>query len=321
MNTNAQFAEIDRLKSRLDSLRPLPEYTVRTLHEQQVLEWTYHSNAIEGNTLTLKETKVVLEGITIGGKSMREHFEVINHKEAIDYVEAIVGGQEDLSEWQIKSIHHLVLKNIDDRNAGKYRQENVVIAGAEHVPPDFLKVSEAMAALIDWYREATSSLGSDADVANPLPSGEGRVRESKQDLPPLNQLFGIDSFGVEGQAFRFKSPHPGPLPEGEGVNSASLVLHPVECAARLHVDFVGIHPFVDGNGRTSRLLMNFELMRRGYLPVIIPVEQRLSYYDALDHAHTRGDYEPFIELVAGLEQATLQRYLRVILGDAAGTVL
>jgi Fic family protein len=253
MNTNARFAEIDRLKARLDSLRPLPEHTVRTLHEQQVLEWIYHSNAIEGNTLTLKETKVVLEGITIGGKSLREHFEVINHKEAIDYVEAIVGGQEDLSEWQIKSIHHLVLKNIDDRNAGKYRQENVVISGAEHVPPDFLKVPEAMATLIDWHQEA-------ADV------------------------------------------------------------HPVACAAQLHGDFVGIHPFVDGNGRTSRLLMNFELMRRGYLPVIISVEQRLSYYEALDLAHTRGNYEPFIELVAGLEQATLQRYLRLILGNA-GTVL
>jgi len=108
-----KFIEIDQLKTQLDNLRPLPENTVRTLHEQQVLEWTYHSNAIEGNTLTLKETKVVLEGITIGGKPLREHFEVINHKDAIDYVEAIVSGQEALDEWQIESIHHLVLKNID----------------------------------------------------------------------------------------------------------------------------------------------------------------------------------------------------------------
>jgi Fic family protein len=248
MTIAARFAEIDRLKSRLDSLRPLPEHTVRTLHEQQVLEWTYHSNAIEGNTLTLKETKVVLEGITIGGKPLREHFEVINHKEAIDYVEAIVQNQEALSEWQIKSIHHLVLKNIDDRNAGQYRQENVVIAGAEHVPPHYIKVPAAMGGLMAWY-------------------------------------------------------------------SRSSELHPVECAARLHVDFVGIHPFVDGNGRTSRLLMNFELMRRGFLPVIIPVEQRLAYYDALDTAHTRGDYSLFIELVANLEQATLERYLRIVQGN------
>lgn len=248
MNINALFSEIDHLKTRLDSLRPLPAHTVRTLHEQQVLEWTYHSNAIEGNTLTLKETKVVLEGITIGGKPLREHFEVINHKDAIDYVEAIVGNQEELSEWQIKSIHHLVLKNIDNKNAGTYRQENVVIAGAEHLPPSFLKVPEAMTALIDGYQQTQK-------------------------------------------------------------------LHAVECAARLHVDFVGIHPFVDGNGRTSRLLMNFELLRRGYLPVIIAVEQRLQYYDALDTAHTRGDYAPFIELVANLEKSTLARYLRVILGE------
>ena len=194
-------------------------------------------------------SEVVLEGITIVGKSLREHFEVINHKEAIDYVEAIVQGLDGLSEWQIKSIQHLVLKNIDSKNAGIYRQENVVIAGAEHLPPHFLKVPEAMTALIDGYQKT------------------GQV-------------------------------------------------HAVECAARLHVDFVGIHPFVDGKGRTSRLLMNFELMRRGYLPVIISVEQRLSYYEALDTAHTRGDYAPFIGLVADLEQATLKRYLRVILGDA-----
>ncbi|MCD2452001.1 MAG: Fic family protein [Methylicorpusculum sp.] len=266
MNVAIRFAEIDRLKSLLDSLRPLPEHTVRTLHEQQVLEWTYHSNAIEGNTLTLKETKVVLEGITIGGKPLREHFEVINHKEAIDYVEAIVQNQEGLSEWQIKSIHHLVLKNIDDRNAGQYRQENVVIAGAEHLPPDYIKVPEAMAGLMDWYQKVTGD---------------------------------------------FDSPSPQPSPAGEGV----LPMHPVECAARLHVDFVGIHPFVDGNGRTSRLLMNFELMRRGFLPVIIPVENRLAYYNALDTAHTRGDYGLFIELVVTLEQATLERYLRIVQGS------
>ena len=115
---SALLTEIDQLKSQLDALRPLPEHTVRTLHEQQVLEWTYHSNAIEGNTLSLKETKVVLEGITIGGKSLNEHFEAINHREAITYVESIVSGKEPLSEWQIKNIHQLVLKNIDARMPG-----------------------------------------------------------------------------------------------------------------------------------------------------------------------------------------------------------
>jgi Fic family protein len=245
MDINNQLNEIDHLKSMLDGLRPLPEHTLRTVHEQLVLEWTYHSNAIEGNTLTLKETKVVLEGITIGGKSMREHFEVINHKEAIDYVEAIVQGQEKLSEWQIKSLHKLVLKNIDDRNAGKYRQENVVIAGAEHVPPDFFSIPSAMADLITNY-------------------------QIKQNL------------------------------------------HPLELAGWLHVDFVGIHPFVDGNGRTSRLLMNFELMRQGYLPVIIPVDRRLEYYEALDVVHTRAEYGQFFELVADLELVALKRYLQLL---------
>jgi Fic family protein len=96
----------------------------------------------------LKETKVVLESITIGGKSLREHFEVINHKEAIDYVEAIVSGLEVLDEWQIKAIQQLVLKNIDSKNADAYRQENVVITGAEHSPPNFLKVPERMAGRI-----------------------------------------------------------------------------------------------------------------------------------------------------------------------------
>lgn len=125
------FSTIDDLQDKLNSLRPLPTNTIKSLHEQFVLEWTYNSNAIEGNTLTLKETKVVLEGITIGGKSMREHFEAINHKEAIDYVEAVVAQEESFSEHLIKSIHQLILKGIDTANAGIYRTENVLISGAD----------------------------------------------------------------------------------------------------------------------------------------------------------------------------------------------
>ena len=245
---SALLTEIDQLKSQLDALRPLPEHTVRTLHEQQVLEWTYHSNAIEGNTLSLKETKVVLEGITIGGKSLNEHFEAINHREAITYVESIVSGKEPLSEWQIKNIHQLVLKNIDARNAGRYRQQNVVIAGASHTPPNFLHLPQAMTALMTWYQGAAN-------------------------------------------------------------------LHPLQRAARLHVDFVGIHPFVDGNGRTARLLMNCELMRSSYLPAIIRVEQRLAYYDALDTAHTTQNYAPFLQLIAEQERETLRHYLSIIQRD------
>ena len=238
------FETIDDLKQQLDALRPLPKHSVQSLHEALVLEWTYHSNAIEGNTLTLKETKVVLEGITVGGKSMREHFEAINHKEAIEWVESVVAKDEPFSERLLKSIHQLVLKNIDDSNAGRYRQENVMIAGAEHTPPDHLHLPALMAELVQGYQQ--------------------------QDC------------------------------------------HPVERAARLHVDFVGIHPFVDGNGRTARLLMNFDLMTSGYLPVIIKTEHRLAYYEALDKAHTTQHYQDYIAMVVAAQEEALKRYLSIV---------
>ena len=111
-----------------------------SLHEKLIVEWTYNSNAIEGNTLTLSETKVVLEGITIGGKSMAEHLETINHREAILFVEDLVANDESLTEWNIKNIHALILKEIDNQNAGKYRTENVVISGAEHMPPKHYEI-------------------------------------------------------------------------------------------------------------------------------------------------------------------------------------
>jgi len=238
------FTEVDQLKQKLDELRPLPSHTLKSLHEQLVLEWTYHSNAIEGNTLTLKETKVVLEGITIGGKSMREHFEAINHKEAIEYVESLVSGDEPLNEYTIKSIHQLILKNIDGPSAGVYRKENVVISGAKHIPPNHLLVQEQMEQLIKDYQHFSG--------------------------------------------------------------------HPIERAARLHVDFVKVHPFVDGNGRTARLLMNFDLMKSGYLPVVIKAEDRLTYYEFLDNAHTKLTYQSFIELVAQQEAEALRTVIRLI---------
>jgi Fic family protein len=226
------FHALDRLKARLDARRPLPAPVVRNLHDELVLRWTYHSNAIEGNTLTLLETKVVLEGITVGGKRLREHFEAINHRDAILYVEDIVQRAEPLSEWQIRSLHRLILKNIDDDHAGRYRPWNVTIAGARHVPPDTLVVAEQMAALMGRY------------------------------------------------------------------GSTWTTLHPVERAARLHIDFVGIHPFVDGNGRTARLLLNLELLKAGFPAIVLPVERRLAYYEALDTAHVEGDAGPFTALVA-----------------------
>src|SRR5699024_4284724 len=181
----------------------LPQHTLRTLQEKLFIESTYNSNAIEGNTLTLNETKVVLEGIKIGGKTLCEHLEVINHQEAIFFVEEIVKDEEPLSEWQIKNIHRLVLKGIDDSGAGVYREEQVFISGAKHVPPVAILIPEKMGDMINWYKN-----------------------------------------------------------EGSHLNA-------IERGAMLHAIFVGIHPFVDGNGRTARLLLNLELMKDGYPPVII----------------------------------------------------
>ena len=224
------FTNIDLLKEKLDKYRPLPNAAIRNLHEDLVLRWTYNSNAIEGNTLTLKETKVALEGITIGGKTLREHFEAINHREAIYFVDELVQTAENLSEWQIKSIHQLILKNIDDENAGQYRSINVTIAGADHFPPDFIQVPQRMEQFIYKYQNDT--------------------------------------------------------------------YHPVERAARIHCEFVKIHPFIDGNGRTARLLMNLELMKSGYPAVVLPIERRLVYYETLDLAHVKGNYEPFLSLIS-----------------------
>lgn len=240
------FEEIDRKKALLDTKRPLPKYTLMSLREKLLLEWTYHSNAIEGNTLTLHETKVVLEGITIGGKTMREHLEVINHRDAITYVEEIVQSKEPLSEWQIKNLHRLILKGINDEYAGIYRDQQVFISGAKHKPPAPYQIKEEMEKLMNWYEH-----------------------ETKQ-------------------------------------------MHPVTRGAMLHAIFVGIHPFIDGNGRTSRLLLNLELMKYGFPPIIIKVENRLNYYEALDKSHIKLDYEDFIRIVAKEVEDSIDLYLSAI---------
>jgi Fic family protein len=236
------FSAIDRIKATLDQQRPLDPAIVRNLREDLILRWTYHSNAIEGNTLTLRETKVALEGITVGGKTLREHLEAVNHRDAILLLEDIVQQAEPLSEWTIKSLHQLILKGIDDDNAGRYRTVNVRIAGASHLPPDQVVVPELMEQFIQWYR------------------------------------------------------------------TEAMALHPVERAARVHSDFVKIHPFVDGNGRTSRLLMNLELMKAGYPAAVLPVESRLEYYEALDADHSQGIKEPFVQLIAGIVRDSFKPY-------------
>ena len=240
------FEKVNDKKAILDAARPLPAYTLKSLREKLFLEWTYNTNAIEGNTLTLNETKVVLEGITVGGKTLREHLEIINHRDAITYVEEIVQKSESLNERQIKNLHQLVLKGIDDEYAGRYRDQQVFIAGAKHTPPAHYLIEEKMEQMMNWY-------------------------------------------------------------QNEGIN-----LHPARRGAMLHAIFVGIHPFIDGNGRTSRLLLNLELMKDGFPPVIIKVENRLAYYEALDKAHTTEDYDEFISLVEGEVEDSLDLYLKAI---------
>ncbi len=240
------FEKLNKLKTKLDTYRPLSTKILQNLHEDLVLRWTYHSNAIEGNTLTLQETKVVLEGITIGGKLLREHFEAINHKEAIFFIEAQAQKDESLSEYNIKQIHSLILKNIDDANKGAYRKTNVIISGAEHKPPQSFEVPPKMEQFIKEY------------------------------------------------------------------NAKKKMLHPVELASFVHIEFVGIHPFIDGNGRTSRLLMNLELIKAGFPPVVIRVEDRLEYYKALDTAHTTGDNRLFLALMENVVEKSFEPYFYVL---------
>lgn len=239
------FDKVDELNKRLNSKRPISKETLKSLKESINLEWTYNSNGIEGNTLTLRETQVVLEGITVGGKSLKEHLEAINHEQAILFLDDLIEDKEPITEWNIKNIHQLVLKKIDDDNAGKYRNENVKKKGATHIPSDYLIVPELMGKLIINYEDWKK-------------------------------------------------------------------YHPIIRAALLHGELVKIHPFVDGNGRTSRLVMNLSLMNSGYLPVIVKKEKRLEYYNALDKAHTTGDYTDFVKLVNELEIEMLNKYLELL---------
>lgn len=158
MTEKNEFHQIDDLKKLLDSYRPLPLDTVESLQKAFAVEMTYNSNAIEGNTLTLTETKVVVEdGITIGGKTVKEHLEALNHYEAIEYVESIV-GTEEISEETIKNIHYLVMKGIDKEFAGKYRMANVVISGSGHIPPNYMQAPMDITSMLAWYNEAKDYL-------------------------------------------------------------------------------------------------------------------------------------------------------------------
>lgn len=238
------LAEIDALKTRFDAARPLPEATRRSLREDWEVLHTYHSNAIEGNTLTLGETKaILLDGITISGKPLREHLEAVNHREAMRLMERMATQDKPLDEAEILELHRTILTGIQSDDAGRYRSVRVRVAGSSHIFPNPLKVPELMHGLV-------------ADIN-------------------------------------------------------ALDVHPVIRAARAHYGLVAIHPFVDGNGRTARLLMNLLLLRAGYPPALLPVETRGRYYDVLEAANA-GDLEPFEIFIAEAVEASLQRVLEVV---------
>lgn len=148
---------IHRKKAELDGLRPLPYIALKNIRESMTLEWTYNSNSIEGNTLTLQETKMVIEeGFTIKGKSLREHFEAVNHQDAIDFVRSLVSDNYILTDADILTVHGLVLQKIEKDFAGRYRNSGVRISGANFVPPNALKIDDFMVELVDWAK--TSAL-------------------------------------------------------------------------------------------------------------------------------------------------------------------
>lgn len=207
---------IDSKKKELDSRRPLTKGEMERLTEEFIVENTYNSNAIEGNTLTLRETDLVLRGLTIDKKPLKDHMEVVGHKEAFEFVSELVKDKVPLSESIIKQIHYLVLADKrEDR--GVYRRVPVRIMGAKHEPVQPYLIAPCMEKLLQSYRESTE--------------------------------------------------------------------HIIPCLARFHIEFEGIHPFIDGNGRTGRLLINLELMKAGYPPIDIKFADRISYYSAFDEYH------------------------------------
>lgn len=247
---NKLLAEADTLKGRLSSLRPLPKEALRKIEDAWSIEYTYESNRIEGNTLTLQETNLVVnEGVTIAGKSMREHLEAINHAEAVAYIKDIAKQDIAISERTIKELHALVLHGIDRSNAGKYRSVPVMISGSRHVPPQPYLIEKLMEDFLIRYNEME----------------EGKT-------------------------------------------------HPLLIAAYLHDELVRIHPFIDGNGRTCRLLMNLHLLRNGYTLVTLKGddEAKISYYKALERSHCDNDPADFQKVVIRAEIASMERYLSIV---------
>ena len=237
------LAQIDRKKTELDGRRPLTEGEAQRLNEEFTVEYTFNSNAIEGNTLTLRETDLVLRGLTIDRRPLKDHLEAIGHKEAFDYVRELVKENTPLTESVIRQIHYLVLADKKD-DRGVYRKVPVHIMGAHHEPVQPYLI-----------------------------------------VPKMEQLL---------------------------LSYAGDTDHIVTKLARFHIEFEGIHPFIDGNGRTGRLLVNLELMNAGYPPIDVKFTDRLAYYNAFDAYHVKRDLSAMESLFAGYINARLDTYLDIL---------
>ena len=208
------------------------------------IDYTYNSTTIEGNTLTLIETKAVLEDkISIGGKQLREIYEVINHNKAFQYLKETT-QEEELDEKKIKNIHKILTENIIQ--GGIYRNTDVQIVGANHMPPT------------------------------------------------PNEMYNQLKFFYED------------------LKTNKNKMNPIELAAWTHAEFVRIHPFIDGNGQTARLIMNYQLMKNGFLPISIKAQERLEYYQTLDRYATKKDIKPFEQLIKQLEEQRLDEINKII---------
>lgn len=234
---------IDRKKQELDLKRPLTEGELERLNEEFVIEYTYNSNAIEGNTLTLRETDMVLRGLTIDKKPLKDHMEAVGHKEAFYYVSSLVKDNAPMTESIIKQIHSLVLAD-KPLDRGIYRRMPVHIMGASNSPVQPYLIEPLMEQLLFRYNESEE--------------------------------------------------------------------HIITKLARFHIEFEGIHPFIDGNGRTSRLLVNFEFMKAGYPPIDIKFTDRVSYYNAFDEYYTKNNSSAMESLFACYINKHLDMYLSIL---------
>lgn len=246
---NSILTKIDKLKLELDLYRPFPVEQLENLEQFFKIEYTFDSNRIEGNTLTHMETALVVEkGMTIDGKPLREHLEVINHADAVDFVKDLVINKIEFTEVILKEIHSLVLRGIDKENAGRYRDVNVRISGSKHVPPVHFIIPEKMDQYFSFYKNNKN------------------------------------------------------------------ILHPIVLAADMHEQLVTIHPFVDGNGRTSRLIMNLILLQHGYTLANISGEykNRMQYYNALEAVQVNNDHTLFYQFISNSVEMSISKYLDML---------